>query len=231
MIVLIALLVASITTFNPYLMAMCAALTFAALFVYMLRDEVDALVFKKTNLVQVLDGFELESDRSTATRRTVSGFTATAAAVLFGSPDREIKRENIESIIAHSNAPFKFIIHAERMNTSKIIDKLKTERRIKEIYISKTKNSDSARVKALEREAEILEREINAISSGAIPIKISSYIMTTAFAEGKFAAREHARAQIRELSGEFSALLGVKFEPISGSELVRLLKFDSACVL
>ncbi len=229
-IILITSLVLCITTFNLYLMALCAILSFAALFAYALRDELDALVFKKTNLVQIIDGFELESDRSTVTRHTVSGFTATASAVLLGSSDHEIKRENIESIIAHSNAPFKFVVHAERMNTSKILDKLKTERRIKEIYLSKTKNGDSARVKVLEREAELLEREINAISSGAIPIKVSSYIMTSASAEGKFVARERARAQIRELSGEFSALLGVRFEPISGSELVRLLKFDSTCV-
>ena len=229
-IILISSLALSIATFNPYLIMLCAALSFTALFAYFLRDELDAMVFKKTNLVQVIDGFELEADRSTATRRTASGFTATASAVLFGPSDHEIKRENIESIIAHSNAPFKFVIHAERMNTSKIIDKLKTERRIKEIYISKAKNGDSAKVKALEREAELLEREINAISSGAIPIKVSSYLFTSAFAEGKFAARERARAQIRELSGEFSALLGARFEPVSGNELVRLLKFESTCV-
>lgn len=228
--VMIASLALSIVTFNPYLIILCAVLSFIALFAYFLRDELEALVFKKTNLVQVIDGFELESDRTTATRRTSSGFTATASAVLCGSSENEIKRENIESIIVHSNAPFKFVIHAERMNTTKIIDKLKTERMIKEIYIGKAKSGDSAKVKALEREAEILEKEINAISSGAIPITVSSYIMTSAFAEGKFAARERARAQIRELSGEFSALLGARFEPVSGNELIRLLKFDSTCV-
>lgn len=222
--------VASLLTLNLYLIILCSVVSMTSIFLYKLWDVFEAIVIKKTNVVQLLGNYEIEGERLSATRSTIKGFSATAAAILKCPPTREISRDSIERIIASSNSPFRLVVQAQRLDESKIVDNLKTRRRMKEIALSKAKaeRSDSS-LKMIEREIEVLENEIKAISSGSTPIETSIYLITSAVSGSKFAAQERAIAQAKELSGEFSAVLGAGFDLVSGSELIRLLCLDSLC--
>jgi hypothetical protein len=221
---------ASLLTLNLYLIAFCSALSLVLIFLYKLWDVFEAIVIRKTNVVQLLGDYEIEAERLTATRSTAKGFSATAAAILKSPPTREISRENIERIIANSNSPFRLVVQAERLDESKIIDNLKTRRRMKEIELSKARaeRGDSSR-NVIKREIEVLESEIKAIGAGSAPIETNIYLITSAVSDSKFAAQERAVAQAKELSGEFSAVLGAGFDSVSGTELIRLLCLDSLC--
>lgn len=227
----IGTLLVAVATFNIYIIAFAALVCLASLFLYRFGDIVEALVIKRTSVVQVLCGFELEGEREAAVRRTGRGFTATSAAVLEDAPTREISREGIERVIANSNAPFRLVVQVERLDMTKTLDSLKTRRRMREIELSKARieERDGApeRGSVIERELELIEGEIREIGSGAMPLKATIYLITTAVAESRFGAVERATSQARELSGEFSAVLGATFGQVSGAALVRLLATDS----
>jgi len=219
--------IASILSFNAYLIIFSASSALGLFFLYQLWDVFEALIIKKTGVVQILGDYELEAERVSAVRKSGSHFSAVSAAILRDPPTKEISRENIERIISSSNSPFRFVMQVEKLNQRKISDDLKTKRRLKELELSKTcakKGSDVTKV--VEREIELIETELKSINSGAMPLKTDIYILSFAISESKFAAQERAFAQAKELAGEFSAVLGAGFEVLSGTELISVLRFD-----
>jgi hypothetical protein len=219
--------ISSVLSLNFYLILFSVSASILLFFLYQLWDIFEAVIIKKTGVVQMVGDYELEADRVAAIRKKGSNFTAVSAAVLRDFPSKEINRENIERIISSSNSPFRFVVQVEKLNTNKITDDLKTKRRTKELELSKAKTgkgADPSRV--IEREIELIESEIRSISSGAVALKTSIYLMSAASSESRFAAQERALSQIRELAGEFSAVLGAGFEVLAGADLVSILKSD-----
>lgn len=229
LILLNAILVAlSAYSMNIYAIALSSVSLCLSIFIIKLWYIFDAILFKKSKVVQVSDNYEFESERLTATKIYRDGFTAIACARLSGPPKNAIDNKRIEGIIAHTNAPFRFVVEAERMDSKKIVDGLKTKRAMREIAISKVKSKefDSARAKILEREIAEIDGEIKSITSGAMPLKLNTYLLTVAASENKVIATERAKSQIKEISGEFSAILEARFEVIEGKELISLLAHD-----
>ncbi len=218
---------ASILSLNLYLTILSISVSLSLFFLYKLWDIFESLIIKKTGVVQIIGDYELEADRVSAIRKKGLLFSAVSAAALRSFPTKEINRENIERIISSSNSPFRFVVQVERLNTGKITDDLKTRRRMKELELSKTrakKGTDSSKV--VEREIELIESEIKSIGTGAVPLKTNIYLMTFASSESRFAAQERALSQIKEISGEFSAVLGAGFEVLSGTDLISVIKSD-----
>lgn len=199
---------------------------------YRLHYIIDSLIFKHSNLVQIVNNFELSNDRTAALRKLDGNFSATAAALLENSSRNGIDREKIENIISNLHFPFKFILQIEYINIKKLLDKIETKRNIKEIELAKIKNSkgNDPKINALKREIEQMERDISQLSTGS-PLKISQYLMTSALSENKFSAQERAKGQIRELGSHFSAITGSKLQVLEGNELLDLLEFDSSIVI
>jgi hypothetical protein len=219
--------IASVLSLNLYLIIFSVSATIFLFFLYKLWDVFEAIVIKRTGVVQIVGDYELEADRFSAIRKKGLHFSAVSAAILRDFPSKEISRENIERIISSSNSPFRFVVQVEKLNTGKITDDLKTKRRMKELELSKSKakkGADSGKV--LEREIELIESEIKSINSGAVPLKTSIYVTSVGSSESRFAAQEKALSQIKEIAGEFSAVLGAGFEVISGTELISIIKSD-----
>jgi hypothetical protein len=219
--------VASILLLNVYLIILSLSLSMSLFFIYKLWDVFEALIIKKTGVVQILGNYELEGDRISAVGKRGESFVAVSAAVLKELPSREISKDSIEKIIASSNAPFRLVMQVERLNTEKISDDLKTRRRLKEIELSKTnskKGPDQSKI--IEREIELIESEIDAITSGSTPLKTNTYIMSFASSESRFVSQERALSQVKALAGEFSAVLGASFEVLTGADLLSVLRSE-----
>jgi len=219
--------IASVLTLNFYLIILSVSATVSLFFLYQLWDILEAVVIKKTGIVQTVGDYELEADRFSAIRKKGLHFSAISAAVLREFPSKEISRESMERIISSSNSPFRFVVQVEKLNTGKITDDLKTKRRMKELELSRAKGKkvgDSAKV--VEREIELIESEIKSLGSGAVPLRTSIYLMSVGSSESRFAAQETALSQIREIAGAFSAVLGAGFEVISGADLISIIKSD-----
>lgn len=227
--VLALLSVASILTLNVSLIALTLAIAILLIAFYKLHYILESLIFKKTNLIQVLDGYELSGDRSAAIRRIEGNFSATAAALLLSGSEEAVDRNKVESIISNSHHAFKFVMQVERLDINKLLDRLQTKRGMREIELGRLDGSkgNAAKASFIKRQIEQIDHEIERISTGGAPLKVSQYIMTSALSENKFNAQERAKSQLRELAGEFGALMGAKSEQLIGNDLLEVLRFDS----
>lgn len=226
--------IASVLTLNPFIILISLSVAILIVAFYKLDYIVEAVIFKRTNLIQVVDGCEISGDRSTVTRKLGDKFCATAVASLENNSNESIERTKIENIIANSHCVFKFVIQVERLDISKLLNKMYTRRSMKEIELSRLNKSyekdNIAKSNTLKRQMDQIEHEIERINSGGTPLKVSQYIMTSSISDNKFSAQDRAKSQLRELVSEFGALLGVRCEILNGNDMLRLLKFDSAMV-
>lgn len=221
--------VASLILLNPYLIILSVSAALSLFFMYNLWDILESLIIKRTGIVQLVGDYELEGERVSAVRKTGGSYWAISAALLTDLPSKEMDRESIERIISSSNSTFRFVLQVAKLNTRKISDDLKTKRRMKELELSKASSSrkNGADItKVVERELELVESEIKALGSGAVPLKTSIYLVSFAESESKFVAEERALSQVRALAGEFSAVLGAGFEVLSGSKLISVIRSD-----
>jgi len=218
---------AGILLFNIYLVILSFSLSLSMFFLYKLWDIFEALIIKKTGVVQVVGNYEFEGDRVAAISKMGESFLAVSAAILKELPTREISKDSIEKIIATSNAPFRLVMQVEKLNTTKISDDLKTRRRLKEIELSKVgpkKGSDTSKI--IEREIELIESEISSINSGSTPLKTNTYLLSFATSESRFVSQERALSQVKAIAGEFSAVIGASFEVLNGADLISVLRSD-----
>ncbi len=232
--ILAVLSIASILTLNAALILISLIITAFAVALYRLHYIVDAMIFKRSNLVQIVDSYELSGERTTAMRRYSSTYCATAAALLEINSSGRIEREQIEGIVGNSRCPFRFIMQIEGVDINKLLDKLDTRRGMHEIelnrLISADEKSNSLRINRLKRQIEYIRGEMEKLNSGGAPLRLSQYIMTSAVSDNRLVSQERAKSQIRELASEFGALTGSKAVILSGNDLLDLLKFDSGAL-
>ena len=231
--VAVVILAASLMASNVVLVLVTAAVLLASVAVLKLWYVIEAFIFRRTNLIQVFDGYELSGDRQSAIARHDGKISATSAALLVVGSAAEVDREKVEGIISRVSCPFKYCMVVERLEMAKILDRLQTERNMKEISLSRldSTNKGIAVANQLKREIEQVEHEIESITGGESPMKVAHYIMTTAVSDSLFSAEERSKSQIRELSSQFDAILKSRSRLLGGAELLELLKIDSAIVI
>jgi hypothetical protein len=228
----LAALVASIITLNPYLILISGLLSASSAFLVKGWDIVESMIFRKTNVVQLFDGYEIGGSRETAVRLFEGHYIATAASSLSIGKIVTVDQKAIENIIAHLDFPFRFVLQAERVDVGKLVDSLKTKRGMREIELSRTSgDKDSRKATAIRREIEQIESDIREIGSSGIPIRAAHYLLTSGSDENRSAAETKALSQISSLSAEFDAALCSRSRILSGGELVSLLKADSEWVI
>jgi len=229
--VLAVLSVSCILTLNIALIAASLAVAIFLAALYKLDYIVDSVIFKRTNLVQVVGHYELSGERSAAVMRFNGKYSATAAAALEPALNSRIERVKIESRIGNSRCQFRFILQIEPVDVNKLLDRIDTRMGMAEIelgrLISSNEKGNIAKIERLKRQIEHIKGERGRIGSGGTPLKLSEYIMTSATSDNRFVAQERAKSQIRELASEFGALLGSKADILAGNDLLELLKLDS----
>jgi hypothetical protein len=221
---------ASLLSLNAALIALSAISLLALIIMHKLWYAVEAAMFKRTNLIQVLGNQQLSGDRAAATRAVKGGFVATAVALLRGDAKEELDRKKIENVIMHLDYPFKFVLNVEKINTDKLLDRLQTKRSMKEIELARLsrngREANPAKAGSLKREIEQIEHDIMSMNSG-MPLRLARYIATSARSESRFVAEERAKSQVRELASEFGALLNSDPQVLGGNELLDALEIDS----
>jgi hypothetical protein len=226
-----AALVMSAITLNPYLILLVGILTVVSVMVSKLWYILEAVLFKHTNLIAVVNGYELSGTLSAAVRVTDNGYAATTAAVITAPRSDTVEKMKIENVVAHVGYPFRFVMQIEKISTKKITEKLRTRLGMKEIELSRiadpSKGKGLFRANQLRRDIERISQDITSISSGEEPLRVVYYLLTTAFSNTVSGAEERAKSQMRELCSEFDAVLNSTSEQIVGPALLQLLKLDS----
>ena len=119
-----------------------------------------------------------------------------------------------------------------QLNTSKIVNDLKTKQYMKEseLYKIAKLNPKSPKVAALNREISQINNDILEITSGKMPLKLSYYALTSAIAENVYRAQDIAIIRIKELANSIDSVLNTKSNILEGDELLSVLRFDSVVV-
>lgn len=196
---------------------------------------IEAVVFRRTNIVERIGVYELSGDRFSAIRRINGKVISTTAAMIDGNEGPGVDRKSIEGIISRLNFPFKFTVQVSTLNTAKLLGSLQTRRAMREIELSKisqsTRGRERIRANAARRELELIEQDIKSMTTGSAPLRMSLLISTSAVSESKFYAEERSKSQIRELAGEFGAITSSRVRVLRGAELSDALVADSTMML
>ncbi len=224
-------LILGIITFNVYLIAITATVTFSTFVFYKLWDLIEAKIFEKTNFIQLFNGFQLGGNRSVAIARHGNAHTATACARVDALGTTDVDRVKIENLIARVNQPFKLVLHVEKVDLSHLLNRMETKKNMKEIELSRVNSVSKGKglilANRLRSEITYLEHEMDGIRGGGIPLKLAYYIMTSATGENRYSIEEGVKLQLRELTAEFDATFGTKSSLVSGEELINMMRFDS----
>ncbi len=193
---------------------------------------IEAEVFRHSNLIQVLDGYQISADRQAAMRVHKGRYVATAVAELDTSAINDLDKERLEDIIKSTNMPFKLVIWVQQLNLAKTIDDLKTKKYSKEAQLSRLmrEKPNEQKLNAVKRAIAQIEADIIGISAGRIPLKLAYYIMVSAASESSFNAREDAITALKRITSSFDAILKSKSRLVTGNELVETLSFDALTV-
>lgn len=229
----VAGIAASVFFMNALLLVVCIAFAAAGAAAYRGWYIIEPLVFRHTGIVELLDGYELSVDRAAAIRRLDKGFSATAAALLDTSKTDELSKERLEDVIHRIGKPFKLSMIVSPLDLTKITNELRTKQYMAEARLSRLQRgkADSARVAQQTRALDEIQRDIGELTSGRLPLRMLYYIMFSSRSESRVVAQEQAVSGIREISSAFDAAMGSRASILSGSELARLLEFDSCVVV
>jgi hypothetical protein len=191
---------------------------------------IEVLIFKHTNIIQMLDGFELSGSRQTASIRDGSAYTSISAAELRPTSDSEVDRDKLEKLIGTIGFPFRISTYVKRFKADKMIEKLQVKRKMKEIELSRIHNQKSGKgmLKAsrLKEEISYLSHELSQIQNGGIPLEMRYYVVTASTASVKYKADEEALSNLKEVLSGLSSIFGAESSILSGTELMKLIKFD-----
>ncbi len=226
------LLIISILSGSVLVLFISAILLFLTLIFYKGWYILEPLLFRKVNVIQTVGNYQLSGERRSAIIKSNGYVSATTAVLIDVSKIDELDREALENIIHNLKMPFKIIMQIEQLNTSKIVNDLKTKQYMKEseLYKIAKLNPKSPKVAALNREISQITNDILEITSGKMPLKLSYYALTSAIAENAYRAQDLAIMRIKELANSIDSVLNTKSNILEGDDLLSVLKFDSVVV-
>lgn len=226
--VCVAGIASSVLFMNAALLVLCMALAVICVALYKGWYIIEPLVFRHSNVVELLGGYELSGGRTVALRRMGNSFTATAAALLDTSKMDELSKERLEDVIHKVGRPFKLSMVVEPLDTGRITNELRTRQYMVEARLSRLQRAkaDSVKVAQEKRKLDEIQRDIEEITSGKTPLRLLYYVMSSSRSGSMVVAREQALAGMRELCNAFDSATGSRSSALSGSELAELLMFD-----
>ncbi len=173
------------------------------------------------------DGNMIEgNDKLCLLSRLNNGYTAIAASSINGSGNGKLDRDSMESIISKTEFPFRFMASVERVNLKNFMEKLQTQKRIKEIQLSRLDKSShkSAMVEArLRAEISHLSDEIEDFVSGGTPVDVHYYVIVSEYGDNAYAAQNSAKMAIKQVSSLFDSVLGSTSKVLKASEIIRAI--------
>ena len=166
------------------------------------------------------------NDKSCLLSRSNNGYTAIAASSLSAYENGKLDRDSMESIVSKTDFPFRFMVSVERVNLKNFMENLQTQKRIKEIQLSRLDKSSqkSAMVEArLRAEISHLSDEIEDFRSGGTPVKVNYYVMVSEYGDNAYSAQNSAKMAIKQVSSLFDSVLGSTSRVLRAPEISQAI--------
>lgn len=226
----ILLLFISMITRSILSIIISAILAFTIFIIYHSWDILESLIFKHTNLIQIIRDYEINGDRNTAIFYIGNDYGSISVAKVYNISGDGIDTIKFEKLIEKVNIPFKIVTQIEKIQTKNIIENIETRKYMKEIAFSKISGKspkDRLKMEKLKNELSYLEHEISELYSGGTPLRISYYIMCAATSSDRYTAEKCSLINLNQVTIEFDSSFGTKSKLLNGSELVNTLRLES----
>lgn len=222
----IAMLAASVLSFNPYLLALAIILLPAAALSYSSGHLLNNFLLSgKGASTGLYNGFSVRERLSSAVRRSGNDYVSISAALLSKNGSDETQRETVETLVSNVNFPFEFSLGIANIDKNKLLEGLETKRRIREIEISRLDPKKSDKLNGLKRELSLIEDEICKIRTEK-PLAITARIRTFSSSRSELEAARDSERNIEQLAGMFSSMLGFDCEILKGEDLLREVSYQ-----
>ncbi|MGC8567897.1 MAG: hypothetical protein ACP5RP_00790 [Candidatus Micrarchaeia archaeon] len=226
----------SILTFNAFAVSFEGFVFLCSIIIYKAWDLIYAIMLKKSKAIEIIGNSKIYGSKSVLVRRSNNKFIATCASYIkISNSFSELNKDALEKIISKLEIPFKISLVVHSVDSNKILEMLKTKKRMKEIQYSSLENApakgkNSDKIAKLKAEIAALDSDIAQIVGGAKPLSIAYYVLTSAVSESRFHAEEEAKLNIKRLSNEFSSILNSSAIILEGADLARIAEIDSGMV-
>jgi hypothetical protein len=213
-----------------YTLLIFAALGVIAMFVsYLGWDIIEAVIFKRTGVIEVLSGYTVSGDMDSAVFRKDNHYSALAVARVENLGGGKFDQSRFDKIIIGLGFPFRISIQLEKMDTRHITEKLQTKKRMKEIKISNigtVTNREEMEKRRLTQEVAHLQNQISEIEKGGAALIFSYNLLCTGKGKTSSLAEAEAVSRLRRLCSEFDSAFGSSSRHLRRKELVSFIEME-----
>jgi len=211
-----------------------AILFFLSILVWKYGYIIIPAITKRTNLIEVRDGYEVVSTRDYILKKTDKGYyTSKFLEIKFyeSSLDKDesgikLMFESFEKSILSMRNVVKISLLISALDLSKHLDEVKTKRSIAESKLSKIKTQNSDEGVRLNREVAMWNRYLDRISKGDRAVELIAYATTTAFGITKDEAVSKMKRQAKEVSTILSSTLGCDIVELRDLDMIKCFEWD-----
>lgn len=232
------LLEASLTSIGIYTKSIfvIVAASVSALIIFVVYtgwDIIESLVFKHTNMIQVVGNYEISGDRATAMFRKGNKYVSVSVSEIGAITDVGMDERRFENIIERLNIPFRLVMQIEKIMTRNMTEGMETQKHMREIALSRLSPKaprDRLKKQKLKNEILYLEHNISELMSGGIPLQLSYYVMCNAVSFDRYSAEKLSISNMNRITTEFDSAFGTKSRLLSGNELINILRMEQMIV-
>ena len=213
-------LLSGIFSYNPYLILACALLLLVSAVYLHSGKAVNTFLLRHRLVIEIVNSFRLSRDGMALVKRHEGSYYGMAIARLGIRETTNKSADAIASILDSIRMPFKYSVDVKEADSEKILDNLTARRRIKEIRLSRIDSKSYDKRRSLEREIEVLSKEIAEIRTSGKALELSIKLQTSCLESSEAGAASEALRSLNSICTIFSTTLGLDYEILSGERLL-----------
>lgn len=214
---------AGLSSYDPYLALTCSALLAFSAIYYRSGAAINAFMLKRRMVIEIVNGYVLGRDGSTLVRRLDGSYHALAVAELHVDEGSNRSPGAMASVLDSIREPFEYSVSIKEADSERLLDRLTERRRSREIRLSRIGSGQQERRAQLEREIEVISKEISGISSSGKPLELAICMRTFATDTTESGASGEALRLLGSVCAVASATLGLRYEVLRGERLLSTM--------
>lgn len=218
-----AIILLSIFSYNIYLIILSSILLLTAAIVLHSGHILNNLIIKKSNIIEIKNGYKLSQNLVSASRRSNKSYDSVAVAILRPRIGFNYNGEKMKELLESVKEPFEFSLSINEIDKGRILDSLETKRRVKEIAISRLKSNSYDKINNLRRQIEIIDNEIANMENGGKSFDVLIKIKAFSKSDSEYDSELTAAKNIETLANKFSASIGLDYEIMKGEIIFNFI--------
>ncbi len=183
---------------------------------------VNNLLIKRSRIIEIYNGYKLNSNLSSLTKRSGAYYAGVSMALLKFEGPVEASNDSVRSMLESIQERFEFSFSAIQVDKKKLLDALETRRRMKEIGLAKLDAQKYDRSNQIKREIMVIESEMESIRRSGKAFDAVVQLKALSMAESEASAAAQSLRSMERICDAFLTATKLSYEIIKGEELLLL---------